>query len=313
MDPIQTLYQRDAPPASSLPTALADRYDGGLSLPDTASGGRPYIIGNFVETIDGVISFALPGHAGGGDISGNSEPDRFIMGLLRARVDAVIFGTGTLHGDAGHIRTADEIYPDAASDFAALRREVGRSMPNPLNVVVSASGRVHLDEPTFHTPGLSVLIATTAAGHALLARQKLPPGVDVRVIPALTQPKSDAAALPPAPQVGKKEDTDKQGVDPAGLVALLAREYGVRLALHEGGPRLFAAFVAAGMVDELFLTVAPQFAGRSPDATRPALLEGQAFAPDDAPWAGLLSIKRSGAHIFLRYRFKDAGAPRSDR
>jgi hypothetical protein len=65
---------------------------------------RPYVIGNFVSTIDGVVSFEIPGESGCGDISGFNEADRFIMGLLRASVDAVIVGAGTLREVApGHL------------------------------------------------------------------------------------------------------------------------------------------------------------------------------------------------------------------
>ena len=106
IDSIVTLYERELAPASSLPAVLAKHYDGGLVLPEPAPGARPYVFSNFVETVDGVISFLEPGHAGGGDISGFNEADRFVMGLLRARADAVIFGSGTLHQDTGHVRTA---------------------------------------------------------------------------------------------------------------------------------------------------------------------------------------------------------------
>jgi riboflavin biosynthesis pyrimidine reductase len=289
VDPITTLYERLPAPPESLPPPLAARYGGGLALPERGPGGRPYVIGNFVETVDGVISFNEPGHASGGDISGFNDPDRFVMGLLRARADAVIFGSGTLHQDPGAVRTAPLIFPDLADEYAALRRQQGQRTPHPLNVVVSASGRVDLNEPTFHQPDLRALIATTAAGQARLAGAALPPTTEVRAIPG------DARAEQP-----------DAGVDPAGLLALLGREYGVRLALHEGGPHLIAAFLAAGLLDELFLTLAPQFAGRDGASQRPALLEGHAFAAGAAPWADLLSVKRAGEHLFLRYGFPGA-------
>ena len=55
------------------------------------------MIGNFVSTLDGIVSFLIPGKEGGGEISGHDEADRFIMGLLRASADAVMVGVGTLH------------------------------------------------------------------------------------------------------------------------------------------------------------------------------------------------------------------------
>ncbi len=310
MGPIVTLYERESVPADSLPPDLAERYGGGLVVPEAGPGGRPYVIANFVETVDGVTSFAEPGHAGGGDISGFSEPDRMVMGLLRARADAVIFGSGTLHQDSGHVRTAPYIYPELADAYAALRRRLGRAEPPPLNVVVSASGRVDLAEPTFHTPDLRALIATTAAGRARLVAAGLPPGVEALAVGG----SSDTEDLDPAPGAadgGVQPATAlvaAVGVDPAALLDALGREYRVRVALHEGGPHLLAAFLAAGVVDELFLTLAPQLAGRAAGADRPGLLEGHAFEPGAAPWGRLLSVKRAADHLFLRYTFERARA-----
>lgn len=299
MEPIITLYEHEPAVGQSLPEELAQRYGGGLAVPEAGPRGRPYVLANFVETVDGVISFSEPGHAGGGEISGFNEPDRMVMGLLRARADAVIFGSGTLHQDSGHVRVAPFIYPDLSGAYAALRRALGRDQPHPLNVVVSATGRVDLSEPTFHFPGLRVLIATTAAGQAHLAQQVLPPGVDVRVVDAAARATTGSSPAPGA----------AVGVDPLALLDLLARDYAVHVALHEGGPRLLAAFLAAGALDELFLTFSPQFAGRAPGADRPALLEGHAFAPGAAPWGRLLSVKRAGEHLLLRYAIAPAQSP----
>lgn len=84
MLPIRTLLDqaRGADPPA-LPPDLQRHYDGDLHFP-IGSKERPYVIGNFVSTLDGVVSYKIPGHAGGGEISGHDEADRFIMGLLRA-------------------------------------------------------------------------------------------------------------------------------------------------------------------------------------------------------------------------------------
>jgi riboflavin biosynthesis pyrimidine reductase len=55
----------------------------------------------------------------------------------------------------------------------------------------------------------------------------------------------------------------------------------------------------AGLLDELFLTVAPQVAGRGGQPRR-GLAEGAAFLPEAAPWFDLESVKRAGHHLFLR-------------
>jgi riboflavin biosynthesis pyrimidine reductase len=299
VEAIHTLYERDPAPSSSMPATLARLYDGGLVIPEGGSATRPHVFANFVETLDGVVSYTGPGQAGGGDVSGFNEADHMVMGILRAYADAVIFGTGTLHEDTGHVRIAPFVYPDLAAEYAALRRQLGRTSPYPLNVVVSASGTVNLAERTFHYPDLRVLIATTAQGAERLNAQELPDGVVVRVIGGASTPPQVAE-----PQAGNLPGVPGTGVDPAALLDLLAREEGVRLALHEGGPRLLASFLAAGTLDELFLTLAPQLAGRAPDVPRPALLEGWAFQPGAAPWATLLSLKRTESHLMLRYALR---------
>src|SRR3954447_24032099 len=77
-------------------------YSGDLRFP--AHSDQTYVIGNFVSTLDGVVSFEIPGESGGGEISGFNKGDRFIMGLLRASADAIVVGAGTLlNTAAGHL------------------------------------------------------------------------------------------------------------------------------------------------------------------------------------------------------------------
>ena len=92
-------------------------------------------------------------------------------------------------------------------------------------------------------------------------------------------------------------------ISPERVLQLLARDYGVHVALYEGGPTLLASFIERSMVDELFLTLAPQLAGRDAGLRRLSLLEGHAFMPIDALWTTLLSVKLAGSHLLLRYRF----------
>ncbi len=83
------------------------------------------------------------------------------------------------------------------------------------------------------------------------------------------------------------------------LVASLRRQ-GHRRILTEGGPRLMGGLLHAGLVDELFLTVAPVVAGRDA-AGRPGFAEGVRLLPDqDERWR-LLSAHRAGDLMFLRY------------
>jgi riboflavin biosynthesis pyrimidine reductase len=74
--------------------------------------------------------------------------------------------------------------------------------------------------------------------------------------------------------------------------------------LTEGGPRLFGDFLAEKYLDELFLTLAPQVAGRDGHIERPGLVAGKIFAPEHPLWGKLISLKRGGSHLFLRYAFE---------
>jgi riboflavin biosynthesis pyrimidine reductase len=236
-EPLSTLYERGpAPDPPFLTEPLRELYGGDLSFPGHAD--RPYVIANFVQTLDGVVSFAIPGQSGGGEISGFDQADQFVMGLLRSCADAVMVASGTLHGDPGHVRTPGFVFPPAADLFAALRRQAGRPAL-PLNVVVTGSGRIDLSEPTFHTPGLETVVVTTEEGERRLRAHH---GQAL----AVTRVRTVAAAGP---------------VPPRATAELLWREFGVRTLLHEGGPTLLGAFLADRLLDEIFLTIAPKLIG----------------------------------------------------
>jgi riboflavin biosynthesis pyrimidine reductase len=64
---------------------------------------------------------------------------------------------------------------------------------------------------------------------------------------------------------------------------------------------LFGRFVTDGCVDELFLTVAPQVAGRNKQPPRPGFIAGVEFLPGTAPWLDIISVKARGNHLYLRY------------
>ena len=87
----------------------------------------------------------------------------------------------------------------------------------------------------------------------------------------------------------------------AAQLVEIAASTGARLILCEGGPHLIGDLLAAQLLDELFLTVAPQLAGRDEAHPRLALVEGAAFDIATAPWAQLGSVRRAGDHLFLRY------------
>jgi riboflavin biosynthesis pyrimidine reductase len=70
----------------------------------------------------------------------------------------------------------------------------------------------------------------------------------------------------------------------------------VRALLSEGGPTLFHGFVAAGLVDELFLTLTPLLTG---DEAETSILSGARLA--DPARLMLRWVLRAGDELFLRY------------
>ena len=88
------------------------------------------------------------------------------------------------------------------------------------------------------------------------------------------------------------------------VLEAVARVRRCQMILTEGGPHLIGDFFAEKCLDELFLTLAPQIAGRDDSIERPGLVAGKAFAPDHALWGRLISLKRGGDHLFLRYAFE---------
>jgi riboflavin biosynthesis pyrimidine reductase len=68
------------------------------------------------------------------------------------------------------------------------------------------------------------------------------------------------------------------------VLKILADEFGIRLLLHEGGPTIFGEFLSAKVIDELFLTLAPQIAGRRSGTQRPSVAGEALFLPETAPW-----------------------------
>ena len=75
---------------------------------------RPHVIGNFVTSLDGVVSLGIPGKAGGGEISGFNPHDRMVMGVLRAAADAVVVGAGTLRASSRGPRLDRRVHLPAA-------------------------------------------------------------------------------------------------------------------------------------------------------------------------------------------------------
>jgi riboflavin biosynthesis pyrimidine reductase len=278
LKPLELLYGVDRGEDVPLPLELAALY-GRLQVPTHRS--RPHVIANFVSTLDGVVSLRAPNQAGGGPISGFNSHDRMVMGLLRATADAVIVGAGTLRSVPDHVWTAEHIYPALAGPYQALRRTLGKSGP-PLTVIVTARGTIDPTSRVVQSGEAPVLIVTGTEGYRRIRRLGLPQSVEVAAVP--TSVRLEARSILDA--VGRKRSGD--------------------LLLVEGGPHLLGDFFEASRIDELFITFSPQVAGRDASGDRPGLVAGRTFAPEHPLWGTLVSVKRGGSHLFLRYAFPAA-------
>ena len=276
LTPLDSLFEQERGSVLPLPPELSALY-GPFRLLSHAD--RPAILSNFVTTLDGVVALNEPGPtSGGGDISGFNQHDRLVMGLLRAIADAVIVGAGTLRSVPRHLWTAEYIYPPLAGSYQQLRANLGKP-ERPLNVIVTARGEVDLQLPVFQSGEVPALLITTAQGEERLREGRIPPSVQIRVL---------------------------QSIGSLNARAILQTVMDIRrcdVILVEGGPQLMADFFAGQALDELFLTLAPQIAGRDGQVERPGLVMGKRFAPEHPLWGTLISVKRSGSHLFLRYAY----------
>jgi riboflavin biosynthesis pyrimidine reductase len=263
--PFDVLYEADSLKDYALPADLKHLY-GRLGF------STPVVYSNFVSSLDGVVTLGSKPSAGS-VISGKDPADRFLMGLLRACADAVMVGAGTLRATPGHLWTPAHVYPELATEFTALRSSLGRSA-QPALVVVTASGELDFKHPAL-VKGATVV--TTQAG-AKRIEGRLPSACDLVAM-------------------GKGKALDMRGV----IDELRRRGHGVLLT--EGGPHVLGQLIEGRLLDEAFLTISPVVAGRG-EEKRLGMVEGVELLPAKGAWSKLLSARRHGDYLFLRYEVK---------
>ncbi len=261
-------FERLLPPAAA---ANARAIVDGLELAERAQArapddrDRPYLILNMVSTLDGRAS------VGGRSGPIGNRADRELFHALRAGVDAVMAGAGTVRVERYGRIIADE-------HVRRERVELGLSA-EPLACVVSGRLSLPPDIPLLDEPQAHVVIVT-----------------------------SSSAGLPQtAAQVQYVRAARDGELDLPLAMRELRERFDVRTLLCEGGPHLNTQLLLAGVVDELFLSLAPKLAGGE-DATGEALriLAGAAFAaPAELE---LLGVLENESHLFLRYAVKQTPA-----
>ncbi|MFF1837243.1 pyrimidine reductase family protein [Streptomyces sp. NPDC058231] len=221
------------------------------------AGDGPWLRANMVSTLDGAAQH-----------DGRSQPiscdtDMRIFGTLRGLADVVVAGAETVRMEGYR--------PARARDAFARRRAAAGQGPAPVIAVVSGSLDLDFSLPLFVSPLVPTLVVTGAGA---------PPG------------RIEAARTAGAEVVIAGEGSR---VDPARAVRELA-DRGLKRQLTEGGPRLLGQFVAAGVLDEICLTLSPMLTAG--DAQRiaggPSVEVPERFA--------LASMLEEEGFLFTRYR-----------
>ena len=223
---------------------------------------RPFVTANFALTWDGRISTRCGTPA---DFSSKKDKRRLVE--IRARCDAVLVSAKTLAADNMSMGLPDPAL--RAARTARGQREY------PLRVLLTNSGRID--------PALR-LFTKTFSPIVIFSTNRMP---------ARTR-----AALAARADIWLDESPS---VNLPAMLATLRADYGVKRLVCEGGAQIFRALLAAGLVDELHVTLAPRIFGGE---KAPALtgLTG-AFLPASVPLA-LEKMEVIGGECFLRYRVR---------
>jgi riboflavin-specific deaminase-like protein len=186
----------------------------------------------------------------------STELDRRLFHHLRTQADAVMVGAGTVRIERYGRMTK--------SDELRDKREREGLARDPLAVVVSARLDLPADLPLLNEPEQRVLIAT---------------GSDAEL-----------------PNMGEQVEYARVGDDLPLLMARLRDDYGVRSVLCEGGPTLNSYLFAAGLVDELFLTLNPKVAGGAAALT---MVAGRELV--EPAELEMISVAEGGGDLFTRW------------
>ena len=189
----------------------------------------------------------------------STELDRQLFHRLRTQADAIMVGAGTVRA---------ERYGRMAKSEELRQARVDEGLaPDPLAVVVSARLDLPADLPLLNEPEQRVVVAT---------------GSDA------TLPGSPAEVI-----------LERTGDDLQLLMSRLREDHGVRSVVCEGGPTLNSYLFAAGLVDELWLTLNSMLAGGAAALTIVAgreLVEPVDLDP--------ISVAQGEGNLFTRWRVR---------
>jgi riboflavin biosynthesis pyrimidine reductase len=246
---------------------------------------RPWIYANVIASANGIVAWTrtdpdddpIRAVAGGDFTRPGRRADVRLMRRLRTSADAVSFGAQTLRDQPKLIGGVEDVGPLGA-ELVRYREE--RGLPRvPLQVIYSASGQLDLGVPLFNTAGVKVVVVTSQSGADLMrSRGAAARGVTLL---AVGEPWIDARGLALAHE-------------------RLFAEHGVRYLDCEGGAVALESLHAAGLLDEIFVTVTDV-------EIEPAAHHGiKRIGPLDAGVGRLIAEGRTEAdpgYRFQRWRF----------
>ena len=285
MDNLETLLDRGGG-ENQLTAELTNLYGGPLAFA-RRSEARPFVVVNFVTTIEGITSYGIPGKAGGGWISGFNKQDVFIMGLLRSFSDGVAVGANTLRSEPEHLWTSKFIDRDHETEFVKLRKSLGKSRKNPIQIFVTSSGNV-LDNTknlpnAFSAPDVETLIVTTEQGQSVVKKE------------------FEQFSVVPGILVANKVEKPNE-VNLPMMMNRLERDYGIEFLLVEGGSGFNGSVTHAEQYDEYFQTISPKIIGTDKNKPRQISVSGFERSPENSLPHDLIGIKNHRNYLYLRWR-----------
>lgn len=227
-------------------------------------GPRPWVLANMVASVDGAT--AIGGRSGG--LSGPA--DKAVFSALRSVADVILVAAGTAR--------AEGYGPPRTPPSRRAERVHRGQTPYPRLALVSRSLDLDPSGALFTAAPEPPLVFTVASAPAD-RRAALDPVADVVT---LDRPTGDADGADGA------DDVDLQGaLDHLGTL-------GNQVVLCEGGPELLGQLVAAELLDEIDLTLAPRLVAGS--STRVAHATEEVVADLD-----LAHLWESDGVLFARY------------
>ncbi|MEG4117047.1 RibD family protein [Microcoleus sp. N9_B4] len=210
-----------------------------------------------------------------------SAKDKAHLEQQVAASDAVLFGNGTLQAYGTTMRV---ISPELLK-----QRELQGKPPQPVQIVCSRSSQFDPNLRFFQQPVPRWLLtgqdSTETALPSPLPSSLFPLPSSFFLLPSMFD------RIIYAKTAGGEIDW----IDAFQQLASL----GIKRLAILGGGKLVASVLAAGLVDELWLTVCPLILG---GADAPTPVEGKGFLADLAPKLELLAVKQVGQEVFLHYR-----------